>query len=167
VGDRPLLLLQPPQPEQLDAYEFGFKNELFRHRARLNVSAFYYDYKEIRVPIFNLPQTIVNGSGVQNLPARPSRQGMPLKILFHTRPTFTFPLGVDYTVPSDVSSFTLNLNDSYNSGFYGEPDHRLRQQSFHCLNTAVAWNANDEHTTVRVYGNNLNRAVANQFNSHN
>jgi len=37
------------RPEILDAYETGVKSELFDHRARLNLSAFYYDYKDIQV----------------------------------------------------------------------------------------------------------------------
>jgi iron complex outermembrane recepter protein len=200
----------PFQPEQLDAYEVGFKDELFQHRARLNVAAFYYDYKEIQVPIFNLTQIIVNGAAsriygldeeftanvtdavritanTNYLHARftsfpnaqftipnPGNAGATITSgdaggnTLPYSPTFTYLLGVDYTIPSKIGSFTLNLNDSYNSGFYGEPDNRLRQQSFHFLNSSVAWKANDGHTTVRVYGNNLlNRAVANQFNSQN
>ncbi|MEJ2458943.1 MAG: TonB-dependent receptor [Novosphingobium sp.] len=37
------------KPEILDAYEFGFKSELFDRRLRLNLAAFYYDYKDIQV----------------------------------------------------------------------------------------------------------------------
>ncbi len=37
------------RPEVLDAYEAGLKSELFERRLRLNVSAFYYDYKDVQV----------------------------------------------------------------------------------------------------------------------
>ncbi|MGE4432184.1 MAG: TonB-dependent receptor [Sphingobium sp.] len=37
------------KPEVLDAYEIGLKQELFDRRVRLNLSAFYYDYKDIQV----------------------------------------------------------------------------------------------------------------------
>ena len=33
-------------PEQLDAYEVGFKATLFDGLARLNGAAYYYDYKD-------------------------------------------------------------------------------------------------------------------------
>lgn len=39
----------PYNPEILDAYEFGFKSELFDRRLRLNLAAFYYDYQDIQV----------------------------------------------------------------------------------------------------------------------
>lgn len=37
------------KPEQLDAYEVGFKSTLLDRRVRLNAAAFYYDYKDIQV----------------------------------------------------------------------------------------------------------------------
>ena len=39
------------EPEILDAYEVGFKTELFNNRARLNAAAFFYDYKDLQVGI--------------------------------------------------------------------------------------------------------------------
>lgn len=41
--------LEPYDNEQLDAYEVGFKSQLFDRRVRLNLSAFYYDYKDQQV----------------------------------------------------------------------------------------------------------------------
>ena len=50
-------------PEQLDAYEAGFKTQLFDRRLRLNADGFYYDYNNLQVIQFvNLAQTIVNGA---------------------------------------------------------------------------------------------------------
>ncbi|WP_340317354.1 TonB-dependent receptor [Rhizorhabdus argentea] len=40
---------QPVRPEVLDAYEAGIKSEFFNRRIRANISAFYYDYKNILV----------------------------------------------------------------------------------------------------------------------
>jgi len=39
----------PVDPEIIDAYEVGLKTELFDRRLRLNLSAFYYDYRNIQV----------------------------------------------------------------------------------------------------------------------
>ena len=36
-------------PEVLDAYEIGVKSDLFDHTVRFNVSAFYYDFKNLQV----------------------------------------------------------------------------------------------------------------------
>lgn len=41
--------LEPYDNEQLDAYEIGLKSQLFDRRVRLNLSAFYYDYKDQQV----------------------------------------------------------------------------------------------------------------------
>lgn len=38
-------------PETVDAYEVGMKSELFDSRVRLNVAAFYYDYKNLQVAV--------------------------------------------------------------------------------------------------------------------
>lgn len=40
------------RPEVLDAYEIGLKSELLDRRVRLNVSGFYYDYKDLQVNAF-------------------------------------------------------------------------------------------------------------------
>jgi iron complex outermembrane receptor protein len=37
------------KPEQIDAYETGVKSELFDHRVRVNLSAFYYKWSNIQV----------------------------------------------------------------------------------------------------------------------
>lgn len=49
-------------PEVLDAYEAGVKADLFDRKLRLNPAFFYYDYKNIQVPIFDTGQiAIING----------------------------------------------------------------------------------------------------------
>lgn len=52
-------------PEQLDSYEGGLKSELFQRRVRLNVSGFYYNYKNIQVPAFSTVLIIVNGASAE------------------------------------------------------------------------------------------------------
>ena len=49
-GYNPISFTNPPsRPEVLDAYEVGVKSELFDRMLRLNVSGFYYDYKDIQL----------------------------------------------------------------------------------------------------------------------
>lgn len=43
----------PYRPETLDAYEVGVKADLFSRRLRINPAFFYYDYKQIQVPIYS------------------------------------------------------------------------------------------------------------------
>ncbi|WP_206244149.1 TonB-dependent receptor [Novosphingobium terrae] len=50
-------------PEKLDAYEAGFKTELFGRRLRLNAGGFYYNYDNLQVTQFvGVSQTVVNGA---------------------------------------------------------------------------------------------------------
>lgn len=42
----------PVNPEKLTAYEIGMKSELAQRRVRLNVAAFYYDYKDLQLQSF-------------------------------------------------------------------------------------------------------------------
>ncbi|OYW84297.1 MAG: hypothetical protein B7Z20_11110, partial [Sphingobium sp. 32-64-5] len=49
----------PVSPEVIDAYEIGLKSELFDRRLRLNIAAFYYDYKDIQVSLVTAASTSV------------------------------------------------------------------------------------------------------------
>lgn len=49
------------EPEKLDAYEVGFKSELFDRRVRLNAAAYYYKFSDIQVG-----QTTTGGIQVGN-----------------------------------------------------------------------------------------------------
>jgi iron complex outermembrane receptor protein len=42
----------PVKPEKLTDFEVGMKSELFDHRVRLNMDAFYYDYKDLQLQTF-------------------------------------------------------------------------------------------------------------------
>ena len=48
----------PVQPETLDAYQAGLKSDLFDRTLRLNLSGFYYDYKNIQL------NRVENGAGI-------------------------------------------------------------------------------------------------------
>lgn len=42
-------VMEPYEPEQVDAFEVGSKNEFLDNRLRLNLAAFYYDYQDLQV----------------------------------------------------------------------------------------------------------------------
>lgn len=43
------------RPEQLNAYEVGFKSDFFDRRLRFNMSGFINDYKDIQIPVATCP----------------------------------------------------------------------------------------------------------------
>ena len=57
INPRPFTPAQvgPFGPESLDAYEAGVKSQLFDRRMRLNVSAFFNDYKDIQLTLLACP----------------------------------------------------------------------------------------------------------------
>jgi len=53
----------PYKPETLDAYEIGLKSDLMDKRVRLNVSGYYYNYKDVQVnQLVNGLVSVVNGA---------------------------------------------------------------------------------------------------------
>lgn len=56
----------PYLPETLDAYEAGFKTDLFDSRIRINGAGFYYDYKNLQVTRYeNGILLLYNGAGAE------------------------------------------------------------------------------------------------------
>lgn len=51
--------------EQLDAYEVGIKSELLDRTVRLNLSGYYYDYKNIQVSRYTTTTVIFNGASAE------------------------------------------------------------------------------------------------------
>jgi iron complex outermembrane receptor protein len=60
------------QPEQLDAYEFGLKSELFDRRVEMNAAVFDYEYKNIQYNV------IANGTSQVENAASARIQGLDL-----------------------------------------------------------------------------------------
>ena len=52
--------VDPVDPEVLDAYEIGLKMDLLDRRLRLNLSGFYYDYKNIQVTVNTATTSILD-----------------------------------------------------------------------------------------------------------
>lgn len=48
--------VQPFGPEELISYELGFKSDLLQNRLRLNVAAFYNDFKNAQLTLLSCPQ---------------------------------------------------------------------------------------------------------------
>ena len=67
------LTVPPVEPETLDAYEVGFKSDLFDRLVRFNASAFYYKYSNIQLQsvqsftssIFNAAKGTIKGADTE------------------------------------------------------------------------------------------------------
>lgn len=88
----------PVDPEELKAYELGYKADLFSNRLRFNAAAFYYDYKGLQV------QTLTGtglggttGSSLQNA-ANAEIKGIEFEVQY--APTRSFNLSA-YAALSD------------------------------------------------------------------
>jgi iron complex outermembrane recepter protein len=61
-----------------------------------------------------------------------------------------------------VGELSLNISDSYSTGYVFAPDNILRQPSYNLVNSAISWIAPDDRFTASVWGKNLsNEIVAN------
>jgi iron complex outermembrane recepter protein len=80
----------PYKPEQLDAYEVGFKTEFMNHRLRVNVAVFDYDYKDLQVYLVTL-----GTQNVQNA-ASATIRGVDLDLEFVPITNLTLSGGLSY-----------------------------------------------------------------------
>jgi len=102
--------LKPFDPEHLYAYEVGFKSEMMDRRVRLNASAFYYDYQDLQVFIYDLStgvplQSKLNaGSG--------SVYGMEAELTVKPTSQFDAFLGISL-LSSEYHDFTDGLGNDY------------------------------------------------------
>lgn len=75
-------------------------------------------------------------------------------------PDVTYSVGATYEVPTRIGDLSFDVNDNYNSGFYGESDNILRQPSYHLLNASLSWDSSDGRYYSSLYVHNiLNKAV--------
>jgi iron complex outermembrane receptor protein len=52
-------------------------------------------------------------------------------------PHTTITSGFDYTVPTSIGTWDLNVGDYYNSGFYWDPDLQVRQNAYNTLDAQL------------------------------
>jgi iron complex outermembrane recepter protein len=70
-------------------------------------------------------------------------------------PDATAYVAVDYTVPVGTGRVEMNVSGSYNSGFYWDPDNRIKQPSYALLNAFVKWSLTPHSTDVQLWGRNI------------
>jgi iron complex outermembrane receptor protein len=187
----------PVKPEDLTAYEMGFKTEFFDKRLRINASAFDYKYHNIQVQevviggteLVNAAQANIYGidldtnakltrslslqASLEWLHARytnfpndpsyiPARTGGNNLITingsgFHlsNAPDFSAYAAADYSTTVAGGMLDVNVNLSYNSGYYWDPDDRLQQPAFALLGGYVKWTDGEGKWSYRLWGNNV------------
>lgn len=79
------------RPENLDAYEVGLKSDLFNRLVRLNIAAFYYNYKDIQVQ--SLQAGAINTSNA----AKAHVKGIDADITIVPTRDLTLSGGIGYT----------------------------------------------------------------------
>jgi iron complex outermembrane receptor protein len=76
-----LLAYRPYAPETLTEYEIGLKSELFARRLRVNLAAFYDDYKDIQRSVVVLVNPATNAIGqFQTNAAKATLKGVELEV---------------------------------------------------------------------------------------
>jgi iron complex outermembrane receptor protein len=73
-------------------------------------------------------------------------------------PPVTVNLAVDYKIPvGDAGDLGFNVSSYFNSGYYFEPDNRIRQRSYTLLNAQVSFTAPDSRWRVAAFARNITK----------
>lgn len=78
-------------------------------------------------------------------------------------PTFSYNLGINQVIPSDIGKFNVSANWYHNSGYATDPDNRLKQRPYGLLSGSVSWTSSDDHYEVSIWAKNLTNA---EYYSH-
>jgi iron complex outermembrane recepter protein len=70
-------------------------------------------------------------------------------------PDFSAYGAADYTMPVAGGMLDVTVNASYNSGYYWDPDDRLRQPAFALFGGYLTWTDGERKWSYRLWGNNL------------
>lgn len=170
----------PYQPEELDAFEVGFKSSLFDGKVRLNASGYYYDYKDFQA--FNL---VVFDALTSNLPADMNGfevevQATPIEgldILFGlayndaqidlagggtSRPVMSPKWNINslvrYQWPMMNGSMAIQADGDYRSrvGFnLSNNDNTGSMGGYSVFNTRLSYTTGDEKWSIAVFANNV------------
>jgi iron complex outermembrane recepter protein len=70
-------------------------------------------------------------------------------------PDFAGNLTLDYRYALGYGSVDFSAGDYYNSGFFWNPDNRVKQTAYNLVNSSLTWTAPKELWDVRVWGKNL------------
>jgi iron complex outermembrane receptor protein len=69
-------------------------------------------------------------------------------------PHTTVTAGIDYTVPTSIGAFDLNVGYLHNSGFYWDPDLQVRQSAYNTVDAQLRLIV-DQHWKASLWGKNI------------
>ncbi len=70
-------------------------------------------------------------------------------------PKFSANAAIDYERSFGWGTILLSIADSYSSGYYFEPDNRLRQPAYHWVDASIRWRSPDRRWSASLWGTNL------------
>ena len=70
-------------------------------------------------------------------------------------PKFTATVSPSYGFDTNVGRFDISATYVYNSGFFWEPDNRLKQPSYSLLSGQVGWTDPSQHFGLKAFAKNL------------
>ena len=133
------------EPEIIDAYEFGVKSDLFDGRARVNLAAFFYDYK-------NLQQQIFSPAGITVLNAAAAKiKGIDAEIVLRPMASLllsfsanvldaeykSYPEAANYDILPNGAFVAVGARDAKGKKVVNAPDFDLQASATHTLDTSI------------------------------
>lgn len=70
-------------------------------------------------------------------------------------PRFTFNAALDYRTDVSFGEIGGNISYYHNSGFYWEPDNKLRQPAYDLVNAEISWTSSSDMLSARLWAKNL------------
>lgn len=92
----PLDAIKPVDREELTAYEVGYKSDFLDGRARLNLAAFLYDYRDVQVTVFIVPAPGLPGASRFRNAGDASVWGAEAELFLLPTPNFELTLGIGW-----------------------------------------------------------------------
>jgi iron complex outermembrane recepter protein len=74
-------------------------------------------------------------------------------------PNFTIDTTADYYYPVSYGRIGTSATYSYNSGWFAEPDNRLRQRAYSLVNAQLYLSLMSDRLLIKAWGRNLNNAA--------
>lgn len=72
-------------------------------------------------------------------------------------PKATFNIGAFVNIPTNFGSIDANVNYVHNSGYFWEPDNRLKQDAYGLLNAQLGWKDPDSNLGLKLFAKNLTK----------
>ncbi|WP_311267897.1 TonB-dependent receptor [Sphingobium sp. WCS2017Hpa-17] len=157
VNPRPFYPSQvrPFSPETITAYEAGFKSDLFNRMLRFNVSAFFNDYKNIILTVFNCP----TDAGTEGTPClQPTNvgsadvKGIEFETMFRPTSRLSFDGSLSYL------DFKYTSLGSANTG--------VTMDMVPPFTPKWKWNAGAQYDVPDVLGGELSFRLDGSYQSH-